>query len=475
MLYLALRTFYLKTCNTMFKSKFVLIAVFLCLAASANAQFIWDVTQSDSESSVNPPTEEFSITPSISCFGNTCTVLTQVLIGYDPFAEYRSIFWRSDDAGRTWKKQDPGLPATNSFNISDPFPLNKVDQIDSLVAIAVGYGGLILATFDGGNTWVKQPCPVTSNLTDIDCINSDEGIIVGTGPSTILTLSESGWNVVPYTPSTNPGVVPFFCHAYGEGKYRVISDVSYLYTTLNGWHTVDTFPFPHRASDSLWLSIQSCRFGEGDTIIVGCTANRDFAAPWPGLVRTFDGGHNWQVTIDSMSELTGFSNLSPIFNDTIISSGIWDSAGIPYTHPGIVLLSGDLGATWHVDTLRFNQNLGFPAFATAITFTAEGSMVGTFLPEDTLTPYSGFFARLNSPSNSSVQTMELHTPGMFIFPNPATNEIQVTSSEGNISIHDPLSRSYEVNQTGNMLDVSALPSGVYFVSDGHTRAKFVKE
>ncbi|MFI5201556.1 MAG: T9SS type A sorting domain-containing protein [Candidatus Kapaibacterium sp.] len=80
------------------------------------------------------------------------------------------------------------------------------------------------------------------------------------------------------------------------------------------------------------------------------------------------------------------------------------------------------------------------------------------------------------PAASSVEKTAVSSPENFtIIPNPATNEIQVTSTERNFSILDPLGRTYEVRQSGNTLDVSALPSGVYFVSDGHSRMKFVKE
>jgi hypothetical protein len=62
-----------------------------------------------------------------------------------------------------------------------------------------------------------------------------------------------------------------------------------------------------------------------------------------------------------------------------------------------------------------------------------------------------------------------------LYPNPATNILNIATPAGAISISDPLGRSYEVPKTGNMLDISALPSGVYFISDGVSRAKFVKE
>jgi hypothetical protein len=79
------------------------------------------------------------------------------------------------------------------------------------------------------------------------------------------------------------------------------------------------------------------------------------------------------------------------------------------------------------------------------------------------------------PVSSGISSPVISQNNLTIFPNPATNEIQINSSERNISILDPLGRSYETNRSGNTLDISSLPSGVYFVSNGHTRAKFVKE
>ena len=53
--------------------------------------------------------------------------------------------------------------------------------------------------------------------------------------------------------------------------------------------------------------------------------------------------------------------------------------------------------------------------------------------------------------------------------------LNLVSPAGTISISDPLGRSYAVPRNGDALDISTLPSGVYFVSDGVSRAKFVKE
>ncbi len=75
-----------------------------------------------------------------------------------------------------------------------------------------------------------------------------------------------------------------------------------------------------------------------------------------------------------------------------------------------------------------------------------------------------------------------------IVPNPAGNEITiVVAGSGDYNtfvISDPLGRSYTVPTTpqpppwkggGVVLDISSLPAGVYFVSDGVSGARFVKE
>lgn len=76
-----------------------------------------------------------------------------------------------------------------------------------------------------------------------------------------------------------------------------------------------------------------------------------------------------------------------------------------------------------------------------------------------------------------------------IVPNPAQNEITIICGGKDATTHaftisDPLGRSYSLPTTPNPLlekegaitfDISSLPSGVYFVSDGVSGAKFIKE
>ncbi len=78
-------------------------------------------------------------------------------------------------------------------------------------------------------------------------------------------------------------------------------------------------------------------------------------------------------------------------------------------------------------------------------------------------------------AEAGVAKQEPSSSILRIFPNPAANNITVAPTTGTILILDPLGRSYSVPKNGNTLDISSLPSGVYFVSDGVSPTKFVKE
>ncbi len=61
------------------------------------------------------------------------------------------------------------------------------------------------------------------------------------------------------------------------------------------------------------------------------------------------------------------------------------------------------------------------------------------------------------------------------YPNPVQNFLILPARTDTVAILDVLGHSRVFERSGNTLDISALPPGVYFVSDGRGRAKFVKE
>ncbi len=222
--------------------------------------------------------------------------------------------------------------------------------------------------------------------------------------------------------------------------------------------------------------------------ILGCSQDGGYAAP---IFRSSDSGRTWnKLGPQGSPYFTAVTPRGDIFASILGS----DSVGTFY-----MMQSSDDGTSWEA-TGRTTQIDCFAVDGDSSVFLVNGygeimktsganqSWKEIYASSDTemyslaVSPdrqlfagsfFDGLFRYV--PSSSSVETTVSAPETFSIFPNPAANQIHITSSEGNISILDPLGRSYEVNQTGNTLDISALPSGVYFTSDGHSRAKFVKE
>jgi hypothetical protein len=65
---------------------------------------------------------------------------------------------------------------------------------------------------------------------------------------------------------------------------------------------------------------------------------------------------------------------------------------------------------------------------------------------------------------------------LAIYPNPTTSTLHIESTSNVITITDLLGRIWLHSKDGSHdLDVSGLPQGVYSISDGKSRAQFVKE
>jgi hypothetical protein len=201
-------------------------------------------------------------------------------------------------------------------------------------------------------------------------------------------------------------------------------------------------------------------FGGGDTLAVQCSRwdSVDFHYSAALVVSTDLGAHWTELSVPPHNGIT-LSGATLDWRYMVLAGA--DSLGR-------IAMSSNGGTTWSCDTVPLSN--GVPYFKIlSIAVTGSGRVIAAIETDGD----SNFLAYLE-PVSSSVNTPAISPNNFSIFPNPATNEIQITSIEGSISISDPLGRSYEVKQSGNTLDVSVLPSGVYFISDGHSRAKFVK-
>jgi hypothetical protein len=64
---------------------------------------------------------------------------------------------------------------------------------------------------------------------------------------------------------------------------------------------------------------------------------------------------------------------------------------------------------------------------------------------------------------------------LTVYPDPVSDLLHVENATGPLSIFDPYGHAFPMPASESTVDVSQLSPGVYFVSDGTQRARFVKE
>jgi len=411
-----------------------------------------------------------------SNFGGYCTAGTLEnadTLGPNGTAIVRIIFQHSTDGGMTWQRQDPGLPIRY---VDNQYQLRAIDQIDSVNEVMIGDTGVVLRTSNGGETWTRQSLPSSAVYPlAVSFVNSREGILtVGDTLKKHVDVFVTSDGGTHWSESAFAGLGLFAAKAYGNGKFRLYeADYGVIYTTLDNFQTVDsTKPIfdSIRVINGHARILGSCKFGAGDTMIayggdiIGDTTN---ALIW----RTSDGGKSWAEVFDSDYVLHGVSCMSDVNRDTMLAGCTWGSQKI--------LLSNDHGATWKIDTLLFDSVDASHSITNAfscrgIGLTPSGNIVGAFgFTISSLITGQWAFA--------SVPETYLISNDASIYPNPATTMLRLDSFGRNFLVLDPLGRLYDCLRTGSTLDVSRLPAGVYFVSDGGStdgaphRARFVKE
>jgi photosystem II stability/assembly factor-like uncharacterized protein len=81
---------------------------------------------------------------------------------------------------------------------------------------------------------------------------------------------------------------------------------------------------------------------------------------------------------------------------------------------------------------------------------------------------------VHQPSNVVSASSKASAPVIAVYPNPATNELAVTGAKGRPYVVDVLGRSYACTWQSGKLNIAGLHSGVFYVTDGISHARFIK-
>jgi photosystem II stability/assembly factor-like uncharacterized protein len=236
------------------------------------------------------------------------------------------------DGGNTWQSQTSGSTAELK---SVRFSAN------GKWGFAVGTGGTIVATVDGGNTWQSQTSGSTADLKSV-AISADgkRGFAVGTG-GTILATVDGGNTWQSQTSGSTADLKSVAISADGKRGWAV-GERGTILASVDGGNT--------------WQSQTSGSTADLESVAISADGKRGWAV---GLDRTIlatvDGGNSWQ---SQTSGTTAWLN-----SVTISADG---KRGWAVGSNGTILATVDGGNSWQ------SQTSGDTAQLNSVTLSADG-------------------------------------------------------------------------------------------------------
>ena len=377
-----------------------------------------------------------------------------------------------------------------------------LDVVDSENIWVVGEGGIILNTTDGGNTWNEINSPVTYNLSHVEFVNADTGMVGGYGDvdgknteifrttnggsswEKIILYDVARWSIydIEYVEDSYSDTLRAFTTA-GLSYVWKTDDVFESWGTLSNWHSCG-------ASD-----LQSiCFINKDEGWFVG-TPNSSTGV---SIIHTTDGGLTFETQINPVDPDNKLNSVSFADNQHGIAAGInawilvtsdggknWETRSISYYHwesvhmnpsgkawavggDGNILYSTDWGNSWTT------QESGVTCVLWEVIFIDdnEGWTVGGLTGQPGVilhTTTGGLVTDVNE--KKIVKEFKLHQnyPNPF---NPTTNIsyqipersfviLKVFDALGN-EIETLVNKELEAGSYQNTFDAEGLSSGTYF-------------
>jgi photosystem II stability/assembly factor-like uncharacterized protein len=220
-------------------------------------------------------------------------------------AEYRALFLRTTDGGRTWVDGPGVLPDSLGYLIGSSFVDSRTgyvtgDGLQSLTNVA------ILRTTDGGEHWSSMKAPDSvAALRSIRALDAGHAIAVGyeqrgtVVKGVILATTNAG---ATWTEQIFPDVDNFTDVSFSNALTGYAVGVSAEYRgivlkTTNGGGTWEPQLMP---ADTMLLHVVRFLEGTDEGFVVGERFVRDIngmQVPLPAVMRTTDGGLFWSEEV----------------------------------------------------------------------------------------------------------------------------------------------------------------------------------
>lgn len=265
-----------------------------------------------------------------------------------------AVLYRSDDAGRSWRRLEPGL-RLSGMSIDNIAVTPAGDVLAGYWQLAGGGGGVARSS-DGGRSFKVFGDVAGESVRALTIAASDPARIVAGTLTGVFASSDGGGSWRRISPSGHPEIRNVESVAIDPRDPRVI----YAGTWHLAWKTLD--------GGKRWLPISTGMFADSDVFTLTLDARSPgtvFATACTGIYRSRNGGALWMKLhgIPSSSRRTRAFAQDPDRPETLYAGtteGLWasDDAGVSWslrtekelvvnalvTLPGGVLLLGTDGA-----------------------------------------------------------------------------------------------------------------------------------
>ncbi len=329
------------------------------------------------------------------------------------------IVFKTDDGGKTWHRVNTPIFYEDTYLLYKE--IETIKMFDSTYGVARCVR--LFYTSDGGNNWVEISLPDT-NIQN----RFPKGVDIIT-PTTIYAwvycrqLSEN----CPYRYT--------FMRTYDLGKHWEFFDASvtewgkkmYFADSLNGW------------------IVGGVPTGIGDTEI-------------GKIIATSDGGRSWNIQF--------LDSLKPQLIELLDVSFHDKNNGIAVARAGQTLITTDGGKNWIADNIGVDLSKVMFLFVPSVCYRnvkeplLHGGDRSIYYRRNPTLEVKGAYPEIGE---------------LIIVPNPASNKIIIRSGERTrVEVYNSMGIELLEATTDEEIDISELPSGVYFVRTGRKIMKFLK-
>jgi photosystem II stability/assembly factor-like uncharacterized protein len=326
---------------------------------------------------------------------------------------------------------------------------------DANAGYAVGTGGTILKTTDGGTTWNPLASGTTASLNSVCFTDANTGYVAGGTDSlnfaTILKTTDGGSTWLPLSSGmTGAGICSVYFTdsntGFAVGGFLSFpADYGFILKTTDGGVTWTYTAYAEWTLHSICFSAPNTGFAVGD---------------YGTMLKTTDGGTNWSV-IDLGVGVAYCESMC--FTDS--------NTGYIVGSKGTIVKTSDGGNSWNLLESGSESELESICFPTATT----GYTVG----------YGGTILATNNGGGFPVGVNEIKQVAgtLKLFPNPTSGNLTIEAPDkGTLIVYDingVLLLQRELVESTTTIDFSSLPGGVYMVKlvgvKGVQVGKFVKQ